>query len=174
MKKLTIRHNLFILEYLKDFNATRAAEAAGLKVPPLNHKLVKEEIQKAIEGRKLRVQIDSDYVLYRLREIDQMDVIDILNDDGSVKPIRQWPSSWRTTLSGLDVHEMINGDVNTIIKKIKWPDKVKNLEMIGKHVDVQAFKDRVETRNINIDTPIPENCTPEEAAKAYQDLIKNL
>ena len=30
------------------------------------------------------------------------------------------------------------------LKKIKWPDKVKNLELIGKHVDVQAFKDKVE------------------------------
>ena len=31
-----------------------------------------------------------------------------------------------------------------ILKKIKWPDKVKNLELIGKHVDVNAFKERLE------------------------------
>ncbi|STU63700.1 Uncharacterised protein [Klebsiella pneumoniae subsp. ozaenae] len=30
--------------------------------------------------------------------------------------------------------------IETILKKIKWPDKVKNLELIGKHVDVNAFK----------------------------------
>lgn len=35
-------------------------------------------------------------------------------------------------------------DVEHILKKIKWPDKVKNLELIGKHVDVNAFKERTE------------------------------
>jgi len=30
-----------------------------------------------------------------------------------------------------------------ILKKIKWPDKVRNLELFGKHVTVQAFKDNV-------------------------------
>ncbi|MFW8217264.1 terminase small subunit, partial [Klebsiella pneumoniae] len=37
----------------------------------------------------------------------------------------------------------------TILKKIKWPDKVKNLELIGKHVDVNAFKERMEV-NVNV------------------------
>ncbi|MDR0068187.1 terminase small subunit, partial [Acinetobacter sp. 11520] len=30
------------------------------------------------------------------------------------------------------------------LKKIKWPDKVKNLELLGKHISVGAFKDKVE------------------------------
>ncbi|EPW4661750.1 terminase small subunit, partial [Escherichia coli] len=28
---------------------------------------------------------------------------------------------------------------------IKWPDKVKNLELLGKHVSVQAFKEQTST-----------------------------
>mgnify|MGYP003622530809 FL=1 len=28
------------------------------------------------------------------------------------------------------------------LKKIKWPDKVKNLELIGKHVNVQAWREK--------------------------------
>lgn len=59
------------------------------------------------------------------------------------KPIREWPKIWRTTLSGFDLSSTImnmNEDsIETILKKIKWPDKVKNLELIGKHVDVNAF-----------------------------------
>lgn len=35
-------------------------------------------------------------------------------------------------------------ETETILKKIKWPDKLKNLELLGRHVDVQAFKDKVE------------------------------
>ncbi|MCG6527916.1 terminase small subunit, partial [Vibrio parahaemolyticus] len=40
-------------------------------------------------------------------------------------------------------------DVEHILKKVKWPDKVKNLELIGKHVDVNAFKERMEV-NVNV------------------------
>jgi len=72
-----------------------------------------------------------------------MDVADILDDAGNILPVRDWPKCWRQTISGLDVNEILSGDVATVIKKIKWPDKVKNLELIGKHVDVQAFKDQV-------------------------------
>ena len=39
---------------------------------------------------------------------------------------------------------MDEDSIETILKKIKWPDKVKNLELIGKHVDVNAFKERLE------------------------------
>ena len=31
-----------------------------------------------------------------------------------------------------------------VLRKIKWPDKLKKLELLGKHVDVQAWKDRIE------------------------------
>lgn len=40
-------------------------------------------------------------------------------------------------------------DVEHILKKVKWPDKVKNLELIGKHVDVNAFKERLDV-NVNV------------------------
>nr|WP_164508640.1 hypothetical protein [Halomonas aestuarii] len=72
-----------------------------------------------------------------------MDVIDILNDDGGLKPIRDWPKVWRTTISGLDLSELWEGHGDErqlvgLLKKIKWPDKPKNLELLGKHVAVQA------------------------------------
>ncbi|MCY3292448.1 terminase small subunit, partial [Acinetobacter baumannii] len=77
----------------------------------------------------------------------------ILNDDGSLKPIREWPKIWRTPLSGFDLSSTImNTDetsIQPILKKLKWPDKVKNLELIGKHVDVNAFKERMEV-NVNV------------------------
>lgn len=41
-----------------------------------------------MEERNKRLRVSADYVLLRLVEIDQMDVLDILNDDGGLKPIR--------------------------------------------------------------------------------------
>lgn len=109
---------------------------------------IQKRIAELMEERNKRLRVSADYVLLRLVEIDQMDVIDILNDDGTLKPIREWPKIWRTTLSDFDLSSTImnmNEDsIETILKKIKWPDKVKNLELIGKHVDVNAFRERLE------------------------------
>lgn len=109
---------------------------------------IQKRIAELMEERNKRNRVSADYVLMRLVEIDQMDVLDILNDDGSLKPIREWPKIWRTTLSGFDLSSTIMNmnetSIETILKKIKWPDKVKNLELIGKHVDVNAFKERLE------------------------------
>ncbi|WP_313021293.1 terminase small subunit [Atlantibacter hermannii] len=156
-KHLTVIQEAYCQEYIKSpENQTQAAINAGYSPKTAakfaSQNMRDERIQKRIAElmteRNKRLKVSADYVLNRLVEIDQMDVIDILNDDGGLKPISQWPKIWRTTLSGLDISTTItNFDETTLenmLKKIKWPDKVKNLELIGKHVDVNAFKDRVE------------------------------
>ncbi|CCK05649.1 Phage terminase small subunit [Cronobacter sakazakii 696] len=37
---------------------------------------------------------------------------------------------------------MAAADSSALLKKIKWPDKVKNLELLGKHISVMAFKEQ--------------------------------
>lgn len=156
-KPLTAMQEAYAQEYTKcPENQTQAAINAGFSPNTASVKasvmMRDERIQKRIaelmEERNKRLRVSADYVLLRLVEIDQMDVIDILNDDGTLKPIREWPKIWRTTLSGFDLSSTImNMDetsIETILKKIKWPDKVKNLELIGKHVDVNAFRERLE------------------------------
>lgn len=150
MAKLTDKQELFAREYLKDLNATQAAIRAGYSEKTANEQasrlLANVNVQNFVAELKAeRVEktgIDAAYVLRRLVEIDQMDVLDILLPNGELKKIKDWPKTWRTTLSGMDVTEM-PGDVPGFLKKIKWPDKVKNLELLGKHVTVQAFKDNV-------------------------------
>ena len=156
MAKLTDKQELFAREYLKDLNATQAAIRAGY-----SEKTAKEQAARLLtnvnvqnfvaELKANRVEqtgIDAAYVLRRLVEIDQMDVLDILTESGDLKPIREWPLCWRTTLSGLDI-QAISGEEGTaaLMKKIKWPDKVKNLELLGKHVAVQAFKEQTKTEH---------------------------
>lgn len=91
-----------------------------------------------------RAKTDAEYVLRRLREIDELDIIDIMRDDLSdFKPLSEWPKSWRISISGLDLQTISSrsdgDDIESIVKKIKWPDKTKNLELIGRHVDVGAW-----------------------------------
>lgn len=150
MAKLTDKQELFAREYLTDLNATKAAIRAGYSEKSaavqgcenLSKPNIAERIIELKSDRNEQVGINAAYVLNRLVEIDQMDVLDILMSNGELKPIKDWPKTWRTTLSGMDVTELA-GDQAGLLKKIKWPDKVKNLELLGKHVDVQAFKEQV-------------------------------
>lgn len=149
---LNAKQQAFVTEYLIDLNATQAAIRAGYKPTWAGtnaDKLLKNtKVLAAIEAGKRerieRVKVDADYVLKRLVEIDQMDVADLLDEAGNIKKVSEWPKVWRTTLSGLDMHEIMFSETETIVKKIKWPDKTRNLELLGKHVTVQAFKDKIE------------------------------
>ncbi len=89
-------------------------------------------------------KVDSGFVIRRLKEIDDLDIIDIFKDDLSAfKPLSEWPKAWRISISGIDIKRIVSSDksnLEAIIEKIKWPDKAKNLEMIGRHVTVKAWE----------------------------------
>lgn len=150
MANLTPKQQRFVEEYLIDLNATQAAIRAGYSERTANEQgsrllanvSVSEAIAEAQAKREERTQIDADYVLKRLVEIDQMDVLDIMDDQMKIRPVNEWPKVWRQYVTNLENLELSDGE--GCFKKIKWPDKVKNLELIGKHVSVGAFKDKVE------------------------------
>jgi phage terminase small subunit len=153
---LTPKQRRFVDEYLLDLNATQAAIRTGYSKKTadqqasrlLTNVKVREELAERMTSREERTKVDADYVLKRLVEIDQLDVLDILEDDMSFKPLSKWPKPWRQYLSGFDLAEMFEGSGQDrsmvgLMKKIKWPDKVKNLELLGKHVNVNAFREQL-------------------------------
>ena len=139
---------LFANEYIKDFHSTNAAIRAGYTERSahvaasrlLRNDKIKALIDELKKERMDRVKVDADYVLRRHRDIDQMDVLDIMTNAGGIKPVSEWPVVWRQYLSAMDVAEIVGADdALTVIKKIKWPDKLRNLELLGKHIDVKAY-----------------------------------
>lgn len=151
---LTTKQRRFVDEYLIDLNATQAAIRAGYSTKRadaigyenLRKPDIAEAIASAMKAREQRIEVDADYVFKRLVEIDQMDVLDILTDSMSFKPVSDWPKVWRQYLSGFDLAEMFEGtggerEMVGILKKIKWPDKIKNLELLGRRVKIHP--DRV-------------------------------
>ena len=185
MANLTPKQQRFVEEYLIDLNATQAAIRAGYSEKTANEigaeNLAKPSIAKAIQDalkeRSERVQIDADYVLKRLVEIDQMDVLDIMDENLNMKPLKEWPKIWRQYINNVESIELSDGE--GWLKKIKWPDKVKNLELIGKHVSVGAFKEKVEHTGPNGD-PIQQEIkevprfTVEELAKLTPQELSRL
>ncbi|MDR5616902.1 terminase small subunit [Arsenophonus sp.] len=180
---LTDKQEAFCREYLIDLNATQAAIRAGYSEKTArrigSENVTKLDIQKRIqdlmEERKNRIEVNADYVLKRLVDIDQMDVLDILNESGDLKPIKAWPKVWRTSLSGLDIAAIRLEGTEALLKKIKWPDKIKNLELLGKHISVQAFREQVSNEHTgksgNPIEHITHDMTPEQAAEAYKKLM---
>lgn len=163
MGKLTDKQEAFCLEYIVDLNATQAAIRAGYSEKTaqqvgsenLSKPLIQERVSDLKSERSNAVRVDAEYVLRRLKEIDELDIIDILSDDlGSFRPLKEWPKSWRTSINGLDMKTIIEGGdqpVEALVQKIKWPDKTRNLELIGKHVNVGAWEKERENHD---DTPI--------------------
>jgi phage terminase small subunit len=143
-----------------------AKDKIAVRVQELRSEVVKEAV------------IDAGYVLKRLVEIDQMDVIDIHNDDGTIKPIRDWPKVWRQYLTSIEVSEIMQGSgddrqIAAILKKVKWPDKVRNLELIGKHLAVGAFVEKVDHSSSD-GSMSPKGFTAAEYAEAESKLKKEL
>lgn len=157
-KPLTAMQEAYCQSYIKTpENQSQAAIDAGYSPNTaakfasqnMRDERVQKRIAELMEERNRRSRISADYVLMRLKEIDELDLADIMNDDLSLKPLSSWPKAWRQFLSGVKVAELFEGKGDEkkmigVLKSIKWPDKVKNLELIGKHVDVNAFKERLE------------------------------
>ena len=116
---------------------------------------VAELSEKAREIANKNFELDAQYVARRLKEIDELDILDIMNEDlKAFKSLSEWPKAWRISISGIDLMTISQGNKNVaaLIKKVKWPDKTKNLELIGKLADVQAFNEKItSTHRIIID-----------------------
>ena len=144
LNELEEQQQLFVLEYMKDLNATQAAIRAKYSADTaaqqgsrlLRNVKVQQAIIELKAERNKELKVDAKYVLNRLLDIDQLDVLDILDPSGCIKPVDEWPKSWRQNISSFE----IAGDENQgQVVKLKFPDKVKNLELIGRHVEVGAW-----------------------------------
>jgi len=149
------KHELFCTEYIVDFNGAQAAIRAGYAESSARvtaaKLLAKDNIRARVEGLKAtrldRTATEADFVLQRHKAIDNMRLSEIMNDDFTLKPLSEWPAVWDTYITSAEISELFegSGDERTMVgllKKIKWPDKLRNLELLGKHVDVQAYSDK--------------------------------
>ncbi len=149
----------FVGEYLKDLNATQAAIRAGYSARTaewIGPRLVtKSHVAAAIAAaqaeRAERLQIDADWVLKRLVGDAEADLADLYTEAGELRPVHEWPKVWRTGLvAGIETVQERDGadeDGNPVyatVRKVKLLDRTRLVELIGKHVGVGAFKDRIE------------------------------
>lgn len=151
---LNPKQQKFVDEYLVDLNAKQAAIRAGYSERTaeqqgsrlLSNVKVSAAIREAKAERSERTKIDADWVLARLAQEAEADVADLYDDSGAIKPVREWPKIWRQGLvTGLDIDETsVDGVKYGEVSKIKLSDRIRRIELIGKHVDIRAFAERME------------------------------
>lgn len=158
---LNAKQQQFVQEYLIDLNATQAAIRAGYSQKTAGQQgfdlLKKPEICKAIDealqSRSERTKIDADWLLKRMAEEAEADLSDLYCDDGSIKPMKEWPKIWRQGLvAGIEHVEVRDAEGNAtgdVIVKVKLSDRVRRLELIGKHVKVNAFQEIVQHKGLD-------------------------
>ncbi|MCK5640934.1 MAG: terminase small subunit [Gammaproteobacteria bacterium] len=154
LAELSTLHRIFVFEYIKDFVASRAAERAGLEKSQGSRLLGNLDIQRAItvvmHERHERLQVDSDWVLRQLADMFSADLADIfVPGTNTMRPVHEWPEVWRKMCSGVKVraiYEVEDGmrDLVGYVQDVKVIDRLKALELIGKHTDIRAFTERIE------------------------------
>lgn len=137
-----------------NYNGTQSAILCGLASPDnasgkasalLKEPAIKLYLAELTEPDKKQAMADAQYVKRRMMELDQLDFADLLDDADNVLPIRKWPKAWRTLISSVEFERVLAGKIDgkvvakNILKKFKIPDKLKNLELLGRHVSVQAW-----------------------------------
>lgn len=155
---LTAKQQRFVEEYLVDLNASAAARRAGYSVRTADaigrENLGKPTVAAAIaalqQARSERTKIDADWVLRQLAAEKAADLADLFDDSGCLKPVAEWPEVWRRgPVIGVEAFEEYAGRGEDrvavgMVRKVKLADRTRHLELIGRHVDVGAFRDRVE------------------------------
>ncbi len=154
---MTPKQQRFVEEYLIDLNATQAAIRAGYSektahvIGPenLGKPVVATAIAEAKAARSKRTGIDAKWVLERLVELQGVSMADYITFPvGGGMPYFDLGSAPRERLAAIEgLHldtRREKGEDGGVIEKIKLtlPNKLKALELIGKHVDVQAYIER--------------------------------
>lgn len=152
---LTPRQKRFVAEYLIGLNATAAAKRAGysdktaysIGQENLKKPEIQNAIQEAIQKRQERTKISQDKVLLECAKLAFFDIRKLFDENGKPLDITKLDDDTAAALVGLDVQDVADGDGNYVgfVKKYKMADKIKALELLGKHLGAWGPQDKQQT-----------------------------
>ena len=151
--KLTPKQAAFVLEYLKDLNATEAAKRAGFSAKTchvqgsvlLQAPHVAAAIEAAKQKRDERTQITVDKVVLELARVGFSDIRALFNDNGTLKKPSEMSADQAAAIAAIEVDEIaVGGKVVGHTRKLKFWNKTPALELLGKHLGAWVEKHQVE------------------------------
>lgn len=149
MAKLTPRQQRFVEEYLIDLNATQAAIRAGYS-PKTSYSIGNENLNKpdiracidiAMAERSKRTGISADRVLQELARIGFVNPKDVIDfSRASVEANASEDDLAAIQSVKVKIMQSENGDM--VEREVRLNDKLKALELMGKHLGM--FKDKLD------------------------------
>jgi len=165
-KKLSTQRICFCEEFIVDFNMTAAAKRAKYSEKTaysigsrlLKNVEVQNYIKELLEKRSKRTEITADWVLTELYNhaiADLADYFTICEDTGAIqaKSFDAMPEGKSHLLKSIKedraIKEDAQGDKVTVYDKIQFSlhDKLKALELIGRHLGMFTDKSEVDLKN---------------------------
>lgn len=160
------RQEMFVKEYLVDLNATQAAIRAGYsrnRAEVTAHQLMRNAkiivaIEAAMAERAKRVEVDAEWVLRRLVLIADASVEDYIRIDAEGKDkgqptidISKLSREQFKAVAEIRVEDIESGKRTGKRTTIKFNDKLRALELIGKHIGMFVERKKIEhTGNIEV------------------------
>lgn len=97
--------------------------------------------------RSKRTAIDADTILRELLKLATSDLRKLFDEKGALLPADQWPDDVAAAVASVEVDELFEGygqerEQIGYTKKVKFWDKTKSLELLGKHL--KLFTDKIE------------------------------
>ena len=142
------KQEMFSQEYLIDFNATQAAIRAGYSVKSagqlgcemLKNPNVRARIDELMAERSRRTGISQDRVVVELARIAFLNAPDVVDTDSAT--LREDASKDDTAaIASVRVKRKVGDDFSETEREIRFADKIKSLELLGKHLGM--FADRL-------------------------------
>lgn len=148
---LTKKQKRFVEEYLVDLNATQAAIRAGYSPGAaqqtgsenLSKPVIKNAIDKAIAERSRRTGINQDRVIQEIAKLAFLNPVDVIDmDEATVKGKANRDDT--ACIASVKVKTIPNDDGAITEREVKTYDKLKALELLGKHLGMFTDKLKVE------------------------------
>lgn len=148
---MTAKQERFVQEYLIDLNATQAAIRAGYSPKTaqeqsarlLSKVMIQTAISKAQAERSRRTGINQDRVIRELAKVAFLNPVDVIDmDDATIQG--QANRDDTACIASVKVKTIPTDDGPITEREVKTYDKLKALELLGKHLGMFTDKLKVE------------------------------
>ena len=147
---MTKKQKRFVEEYLIDLNATQAAiragyspdSAADIGSENLRKPDIRAHIDKAMAERSRRTGVNADRVVQEIAKIAFVNAIEVI--DPKTATVKENASSDDT--AAIQSVKVKTFGEDGLEREIKMADKLKALELLGRHMGM--FKDKVEVSGL--------------------------
>lgn len=151
MARLTKKQQMFVDEYLIDLNATQAAIRSGYSVKTANEQgarllanvSISTAIARLMAERSKRTGINAERIIQELAKIAFLNPTDVINmDEATVKGEANRDDT--AAIASVKVKTIPGEDGDITEREVRTYDKVKALELLGKHLGMFTDKFKVE------------------------------